>query len=68
MALSVEDDRAGLDLQDGFAPGHRLKLWNDRRPHDAGRRRAPDFPSRASARPPGDIVAGRGIGMDGAFR
>ncbi|MGW8421846.1 MULTISPECIES: Hpt domain-containing protein [Comamonas] len=64
VALSVEDDGAGLDLERIRAKAISLKLWTDERPmtlEDAGRLIfEPGFSTAAEV----TGVAGRGIGMD----
>lgn len=64
VALSVEDDGAGLDLERIRAKAISLKLWNDERHmtlEDAGRLIfEPGFSTAAEV----TGVAGRGIGMD----
>jgi chemosensory pili system protein ChpA (sensor histidine kinase/response regulator) len=64
VALSVEDDGAGLDLERIRAKAISLKLWTDERPmtlEDAGRLIfEPGFTTAAEV----TGVAGRGIGMD----
>ena len=64
VALSVEDDGAGLDLERIRAKAISLKLWTDERPmtlEDAGRLIfEPGFTTATEV----TGVAGRGIGMD----